>query len=52
MYEEGNEVLNIIKGMYHNSLACARVRKGESELFMINGNVKEGCVMSHVTWIS
>ena len=32
--------------MYVNSLACVRVKGGESECFWINSGVRQGCIMS------
>ena len=36
MYEEGGKRLSGIKSMYINSLACVRVKGGESECFMVD----------------
>ena len=38
--------MNGIKSMYINSLACVRVKGGESECFRINSGVRQGCIMS------
>ena len=38
----GGKLLNGIKGIYFNSLACVRVKGGESECFKINGGVRQG----------
>ena len=35
-----------IKSMCVNSLACVRVKEGESECFRIESGVRQGCVMS------
>ena len=32
--------------MYASSLACVRVREGESECFRIDSSVRQGCIMS------
>ena len=32
--------------MYVNSLACMRVKMGESKYFRIDSNVRQGCIMS------
>ena len=42
----GGKLLNGIKSMYVNSLACVRVKGGESECFRINSSVRQGCIMS------
>ena len=39
MYDMGSKLLNGIKGMYVNSLACVRVKSGEIECFRINSGV-------------
>ena len=36
----GGKLLNGIKNMYVNSLACVRVNRGESECFRINSGVR------------
>ena len=38
-------MLNGIKSMYVNSVACVRVRRGESECFRIDSSVRERCIM-------
>ena len=40
------KLLSEIKNMYLNSLACIRVKKGESKCFRIYSGVKQGCIMS------
>ena len=40
MYDMGGKLLNGIKSMYINSLACVRVKGGESECFRINSGVR------------
>ena len=37
MYDVSGELLSEIKSMYVVSLACFRVKRGESERFMIDG---------------
>ena len=46
MYDVGGKLLNGIKSMYVNSLACVRVKGGESGGFRINSGVRQGCIMS------
>ena len=38
-----------IKNMYVDSLACVRVKVGESEQFRIESGVRQVCIMS--TWL-
>ena len=40
MYDVGGKLLNGIKSMYVNSLACVRVKGGESECFRINSDMR------------
>ena len=46
MYDVGGKLLNDIKNMYINNLACVCVRRGGSECFRIDGGVRQGCIMS------
>ena len=46
IYDVGGKYLSGIKSMYVDSLACVRVRGGESEQFRINSGVRQGCIMS------
>ena len=46
LYDVGGKLMNDIKSMYVNSLACVRVKGGESECFRFNSRVKQGCIMS------
>ena len=46
MYDVGGKLLNCIKGMYVNRLACVKVKGGESECFRINSGVRQGCIKS------
>ena len=46
MYDVDGKLLNGIKGMYVNNLACVRVKGGESGCFRINSGVRQGCIMS------
>ena len=45
MYDVGGKLLNGTKSMYVNSLACVRVKGGESECFRINSGMRQGCIM-------
>ena len=42
MYDVGGNLLSGIKSMYVDSLACARVKGGKSELFMIDSGGETG----------
>ena len=46
MYDVGGKLLNGIKSMYVNSLACVRVKGCESECFRIDSSVRQRCIMS------
>ena len=46
MYDAGGKQLNGIKSMYVNSLACVRVKGGESEYFRTDSGVRQVCIMS------
>ena len=46
MYDVGNKLLNGIRIIYINSLACVRVNGGKSECFGINRGVRQGCMTS------
>ena len=46
MHDVGGKLLKGVKSMYVNSLACSRVKGGESECFRINYGVRRGCIMS------
>ena len=46
MYDVGGNLLSGIKSMYVDSLACARVKGGKSEWFMIDSGVRQGCIIS------
>ena len=48
MYDVGGKLLNGIKSMYVNSLACIRVKGGESECFRIDSGVGHGCITTFV----
>ena len=39
------KLLNGMKSMYTNSLACVRVKGGESECFRIDNVVRQKCIM-------
>ena len=45
MYDVGGILLNGIKSVYVNSLACVRVKGGESECFRIDSGVRQVCIM-------
>ena len=49
MYDVSGKLLNSIKSMYVNILACFRVKGGECQSFRINSGVRKGCIMS--TWL-
>ena len=38
--------LSGVKSMHINSLACVRVKEGESKCFRIEKGVRKGCIMS------
>ena len=46
MHNVVGKLLNGIKSTYVNSLACVRVKVGESERFRIDSGVRQGCIMS------
>ena len=46
MYDVGSKLLNGIKSMYVNSLACVRVIKGKSGCFRIDSGGRQWCIMS------
>ena len=45
MYDVGSKLLNGIKRMYVNILACVRVKGGASECFRINSGVRQGYII-------
>ena len=49
IYDVDGKLLNTIKDMYINSLACVRVKGSESECFRIDSGVRQACNMS--PWI-
>ena len=49
MHDMDGELLNGIRYMYANSIACMRVKGGESKCFMNYSRVKQGCIRS--TWL-
>ena len=51
MYDAGGKLLNDIKSMYVNSLACDRVNGGESECFRIDSSVRQGCTRIMSLWL-
>ena len=46
IHDVGGKLLNIIKSMYANTLACIRVKECESECFRIESGVRQGYIMS------
>ena len=42
----GGKLLNGIKDIYVGSLACVKVKRGESECFRIESGVRQCCIMS------
>ena len=42
----GCKLLNTIKSIYVISLACIRVKRGESDYFRIDIGVRQECIMS------
>ena len=36
----------MVSRVYFNSLACVRVKEGESECFRIDSGVRQGCILS------
>ena len=50
MYDVSSKLLNGIKSMYVNSLACVRVKGGESECFRINRGVSYPLGSSMYMW--
>ena len=40
MYDVGGKLMNGIKSMYVHSLACVKVKGGESECFRINSGMR------------
>ena len=47
MYDVGGKLLNVIKSVYVNILACAKVKGCESECFRIDSGVRQVCIMSY-----
>ena len=45
MYDVDGKLLNVNKSMYVKSLACLRVKGGESECFRINSGVRHNVYM-------
>ena len=46
MYDVYGKLLSGIKSMYVGSLACVRVKGGESEQFTIDSGVRQRCIIS------
>ena len=45
MYEMGGKLLIGIKIMYVDSLACVRIKGGESEWFRVDSGVRQCCII-------
>ena len=48
MYDVDDKLLNRIKSIYISSLICVRVKGGKNECFRTDGDVRQGCIMSHI----
>ena len=46
MYDVVGKLLNSMKTIYVNSLACIRVKGCESECFRIDSGMRQMCIMS------
>ena len=46
LYDIGGTLLNGIKGVHVNSVACVKVKGSESRCFRIESGVRQGCIMS------
>ena len=46
MYDDGDKMFSGITSVYVDSLACVRVKRGESDRFRIDRGVRQGCIMS------
>ena len=46
MYDVGGKLLNGMKNIYVNSLACIRVEGNESEYLKIDNDVRLRCILS------
>ena len=42
----GDKLLNNIKRIYVNSLACVRIKRGENKCFRIYSGMRQSCIMS------
>ena len=49
MYDVGGKLLNGIKSIYVNSLACVKVKGDGNECFRIDNGVRQGCIM--IPWL-
>src|SRR6201990_623696 len=45
-YEIEEKVQEGIRALYRNSRACVRVNRMETEFFVVNNGLRQGCVMS------
>ena len=52
MYEGGGKLLNGTKSMHVNSLACIRVKGGESDGFRIDSRVRQERKNAECMWVS
>ena len=48
MYDVDGKLLNGIKSIYFNSLACVGVKGDQSECFRIDNGVRQGCIVPFV----
>ena len=46
MYDVGGKLLEGIRNMYVNTLACIRAKGVESKCFRIDSGVRKDCIMS------
>ena len=46
MWDRGGKLFNRIKSMHVESLACVRVKGGDSDRFWTDSGVRQGCIMS------
>ena len=46
LYDVSGKLLNGIKSMYLNSLACERLKGDDSKCFLIDSDVRQGCIIS------
>ena len=46
MYDVGGKLMNGIKSIYVNSIACVKVKGDDSECFKIDSGVRQVCIIS------